>query len=66
MKIPKSAVNFDKFVLDFMQPDPPENQDQNGEDEEKEYSRDDALDQMESAIPENAVRIGTFATEVEN
>lgn len=69
MNIPASSVNFEDFVLDFMKPEPPVDQvqdDEEGEDEEEEYSRDDALDRMVSAIPANAVGIGTFSTEVEN
>lgn len=36
------------------------------EEEEREYSRDDALDEMQSAIPATAIELGTLEDEAEN
>lgn len=61
---PNITVNLKPFDLDFMRDDPDEVEDD--EEEEQEYSRDEALDEMQSAIPATAIELGTLEDEVEN
>jgi hypothetical protein len=61
---PNIIVDLKPFDLDFMRDDSVEIEDD--EEEGQEYSRDDALDEMQSSIPESAIELGTLEDEVEN
>lgn len=61
---PNITVDLKPFDLDFMRDASSEIEDD--AEEEREYSRDDALDEMQASIPASAIELGTLEDEVEN